>query len=65
MMPIYTYECVLCGATMYAFRPIDQRENGPICSAHDAVDGQPPRRMARQLDAPMGVVNGPAVRRGE
>lgn len=63
-MPVYSYKCILCGAGTYAFRPIDQRENGPICSAHDVVKGQPPFRMTRMLDAPMGIVKGPAVQRG-
>jgi putative FmdB family regulatory protein len=62
-MPVYSYKCTLCGAETYAFRPIDQRENGPLCP-HTLGVKSPPARMTRQLDAPMGVVKGPAVQRG-
>jgi hypothetical protein len=59
MMPIYTYVCPLCAEMIYATRKIEDRDTRPpICIHH-------PIPTVRKPDAPMGVVNGPAVRRGE
>lgn len=62
-MPLFTYECPVCKARKTAFRPVDQRDFGPLCHDHPSPDGKP-LRMDRTLDAPMGIVKGPAVPRG-
>jgi putative FmdB family regulatory protein len=57
-MPVYTYACPQCGKTLNAYRPIERRDSSPPqCPAH-------PVSMVRQIDAPMGIVKGPAVPRG-
>ena len=57
-MPIYTYRCPLCGETTYAQRKVEERDTKPPTCIHHPIP------MARALDAPMGVVDGPAVRKG-
>lgn len=57
-MPVYTYKCLKCGEVFYAARPIAERDEPRPCPTCNMV-------LARQLDAPMGKVDGPAVRRGE
>lgn len=61
-MPVYTYKCPACGRVQTAFRPIERRDRGPFCQ--HPVHAQEGPEMQRQLDAPMGIVDGPAVPRG-
>jgi predicted nucleic acid-binding Zn ribbon protein len=58
-MPIYTYKCPLCGEVSYVHREIKLRDTHPPQCIHHPIP------MARQLDAPMGIVDGPAVKKGE
>lgn len=59
-MPTYTYECPVCGRRDTAMRTIEYRDDAPRCRHHETF--VPP--MQRVLDAPAGVVDGPAVPRG-
>ena len=56
-MPIYTYKCTKCGEEVFAARPIPMRDGAMPCPKCN-YDAQ------RKLDAPMGVVKGPAVPKG-
>lgn len=61
-MPVYTYKCPVCDRVEAAFRPIERRDRGPFCNHPQHQDERPV--MERRLDAPMGIVDGPAVRKG-
>jgi putative FmdB family regulatory protein len=56
-MPVYTYRCTKCGEEFMAPRPIAQRDAPVFCPCCNML-------AQRQLDAPMGVVKGPAVPKG-
>lgn len=63
-MPVYTYRCPRCGDTRTAHRTIEYRDDGPQCDSFDCRSLDEPGSMIRVPDAPMGIVNGPAVPRG-
>lgn len=60
-MPMYTYRCPACGREEVKHRTIEYRDDRPLCDHRSHAPGIP---MNRIVDAPMGIVKGPAVPRG-
>lgn len=61
-MPTYEYKCPYCGRVQTAQRTVEYRDDGPRCDHVAEIGGFV--RTERQLAAPMGRVDGPAVPRG-
>lgn len=58
-MPQYVFKCPVCGAERVVQLAIDERDSPVWC-----MEGEPPRRMERQLTAPNFTITGFAAKNG-